>query len=190
MGFSFAVFHTFFGLPIGRLADSHSRRSLIAAGIATWSLFSAGCGLARNFAQMLFLRMGVGVGEAALSPSAYSLLTDYFPPRRRATAMSIYSIGFTLARAPRQYWVDLWSAGPKAELTGQFRCSVTSVPGKSCFSPWDCPACCSRCSCTRSRNRFAVAVVRRPGVFLSESYSLMSKTIERPTSVIISASRL
>jgi MFS family permease len=89
MGFSFAVFYTFFGLPIGRMADSHSRRNLIAGGIATWSLFSAGCGLARNFAQMLFLRMGVGVGEATLSPSAYSLLTDYFPPRRRATAMSI-----------------------------------------------------------------------------------------------------
>jgi MFS family permease len=93
MGFSFAVFYTFFGLPIGRMADSHSRRNLIAGGVATWSLFSAGCGLARNFAQMLFLRMGVGVGEAALSPSAYSLLTDYFPPRRRATAMSIYSMG-------------------------------------------------------------------------------------------------
>jgi MFS family permease len=93
MGFSFAVFYTFFGLPIGRMADSHSRRNLIAGGIATWSLFSAGCGLARNFAQMLFLRMGVGVGEAALSPSAYSLLTDYFPPRRRAIAMSIYSMG-------------------------------------------------------------------------------------------------
>ena len=93
MGFSFAVFYTFFGLPIGRMADSHSRRNLIAGGIATWSLFSAGCGLAKNFGQMLFLRMGVGVGEAALSPSAYSLLTDHFPPRRRATAMSIYSMG-------------------------------------------------------------------------------------------------
>jgi MFS family permease len=81
MGFSFAVFYTFYGLPIGRMADSHSRRNLIAGGIATWSLFSAGCGLAKTFGQMLFLRMGVGVGEAALSPSAYSLLTDYFPPR-------------------------------------------------------------------------------------------------------------
>ena len=93
MGFSFALFYTFFGLPIGRMADSYSRRKLIAGGIATWSLFSAGCGLARNFGQMLLLRMGVGVGEASLSPSAYSLLTDYFPPRRRALAMSIYSMG-------------------------------------------------------------------------------------------------
>jgi MFS family permease len=96
MGFSFAVFYTFFGLPIARMADAHSRRQLIAGGIATWSLFSAGCGLARNFGQMLLLRMGVGVGEAALSPAAYSLLTDYFPPTRRAMAMSIYSMGIYL----------------------------------------------------------------------------------------------
>jgi MFS family permease len=93
IGFSFAVFYTFFGLPIGRLADSHSRRQLIAWSFATWSLFSAGCGLVKNFGQMLLLRMGVGGGEASLSPAAYSLLTDYFPPQRRATAMCIYSAG-------------------------------------------------------------------------------------------------
>jgi MFS family permease len=93
MGLSFAVFYTFFGLPLGRLADSKSRRTIIAAGFAFWSLFTAGCGLVRNFTQMLFMRMGVGVGEAALSPAAYSLITDYFPPKRRATAISVYSMG-------------------------------------------------------------------------------------------------
>jgi len=93
MGFSFAVFYTLFGIPLGRMADSRSRRQLIAGGVATWSLFTAGCGLAKSFGQLLALRMGVGVGEASLSPSAYSLLTDYFPPQRRATAMSIYSMG-------------------------------------------------------------------------------------------------
>jgi MFS family permease len=93
IGFSFAVFYTFLGLPIGRVADIYSRRQLIAVGISTWSLFCAGCGLAKNFGQMLFLRMGVGIGEASLSPSAYSLLTDYFAANRRAMAMSIYSMG-------------------------------------------------------------------------------------------------
>ncbi|MGH9674029.1 MAG: spinster family MFS transporter [Bryobacteraceae bacterium] len=93
MGFSFAIFYTFFGMPMGRLADMRSRRGLIAAGFAAWSLFTAGCGLARNYAQMLLLRMGVGVGEAALSPAAYSMITDYFPPRRLATAISVYSMG-------------------------------------------------------------------------------------------------
>lgn len=93
MGFSFAVFYTFFGIILGRLADTKSRRSIIAVGFVMWSLFTAGCGMARNFAQMLLLRMGVGVGEAALSPAAYSLITDYFPKQRRATAISVYSMG-------------------------------------------------------------------------------------------------
>lgn len=93
MGFSFAVFYTFFGIILGRLADSRSRRGLIAAGFVVWSVLTAGCGLAKNFWQMLLLRMGVGVGEAALSPAAYSLITDYFPKNRLATAISVYSMG-------------------------------------------------------------------------------------------------
>ncbi|MGH9846232.1 MAG: spinster family MFS transporter, partial [Blastocatellia bacterium] len=93
MGFSFAVFYSFFGMLLGRLADSRSRRTIIVIGFSLWSLMTAGCGLARNFVQMLLLRMGVGVGEASLSPAAYSLLADYFPPQRRATALSVYSMG-------------------------------------------------------------------------------------------------
>ena len=93
MGFSFALFYTFFGLPLGRLADSRSRRGLIAAGVFTWSLMTAGCGLARQYWHFLVLRLGVGVGEAALSPSAYSMIADYFPPRKLATALSVYAIG-------------------------------------------------------------------------------------------------
>ncbi|MBI3680367.1 MAG: MFS transporter [Acidobacteria bacterium] len=93
MGFSFAVFYTLFGIPLGRMADTQSRRTIIAAGFALWSLFTAGCGVVRNFAGMLLMRMGVGVGEASLSPAAYSLITDYFPPHRRATAMGVYGMG-------------------------------------------------------------------------------------------------
>jgi MFS family permease len=89
----FAVFYTFFGIMLGRLADIRSRRSIVAGGFTLWSLFTAGCSLARNFTQMLFMRMGVGVGEAALSPAAYSLITDYFPPTRLATAISVYCMG-------------------------------------------------------------------------------------------------
>jgi MFS family permease len=92
-GFSFAVFYTVFGLPLSRLADSHSRRGLIAAGFVIWSLFTAGCGLARNFSQLLAMRMGVGVGEASLSPAAYSMIVDYFPPQKRSTALSVYVTG-------------------------------------------------------------------------------------------------
>src|SRR5580693_5432535 len=93
IGFSFALFYTFFGIPLGRLADIYSRRLIIATGLVLWSGFTASCGLAQTFETMLLLRMGVGVGEAALSPAAYSLITDYFPRERLATALSVYSMG-------------------------------------------------------------------------------------------------
>jgi len=92
-GFAFAAFYTLFGIPIARLADSRSRRAIIAAGLATWSAMTAACGLARNYAGLFLARMGVGVGEAALSPAAYSTIADSFPPRRRSTAMGVYSLG-------------------------------------------------------------------------------------------------
>ncbi len=94
MGFSFAIFYAVFGIPLGRLADSRSRRSIIAAGMILWSVLTAACGVARYFWHFLLLRMGVGVGEAALSPSAYSLIADYFPKERRATAISVYSMAY------------------------------------------------------------------------------------------------
>ena len=93
IGIAFALFYVGFGIPLGRIADSRSRRGLIAAGFALWSLFSAGCGLARTFPQLALMRMGVGVGEASLGPAAWSLLTDYFPPRLRGVAQGIYGSG-------------------------------------------------------------------------------------------------
>ena len=93
MGFSFAIFYTLFGIPLGRLADTTSRRAIISIGIAFWSLMTAGCGLTKRFWDLALMRMGVGVGEATLSPAAYSLIADYFPPHRRSTAMSVYSMG-------------------------------------------------------------------------------------------------
>lgn len=96
MGLSFAVFYTFFGIPIGRLADSISRRGLIVSGLFFWSLMTAGCGLASHYWQFLLLRMGVGVGEATLSPAAYSLISDSFPRHKLATAISVYSMGIYL----------------------------------------------------------------------------------------------
>ena len=93
MGISFALFYTLFGFPIGRLADSRSRRNIITVGVISWSLCTAACGLASSYFQLFFMRLGVGVGEAALSPPAYSLLSDYFPSHRRALALSVYGAG-------------------------------------------------------------------------------------------------
>lgn len=96
MGLSFALFYSFLGLPIGRLADRASRRTIISWGIAIWSLMTALCGLARNYGQLFLARMGVGVGEAALSPPAYSMIADYFPRERLGTAIGVYSLGIYL----------------------------------------------------------------------------------------------
>ena len=92
-GFAFVVFYTFAGIPIARFADRTSRRSVIAIGLAVWSAMTAASGLARSFTQLALARIGVGIGEAAGSPPAHSLLSDYFPPERRATALSIYATG-------------------------------------------------------------------------------------------------
>ncbi|WP_068830560.1 spinster family MFS transporter [Pseudomonas sp. BMS12] len=96
MGLSFALFYTICGIPLGRLADTKSRRGLIAIGIIFWSAATAACGMAKQYWQFLFCRIGVGVGEAALSPAAYSLIADSFPPSRRATAMAVYGMGVYL----------------------------------------------------------------------------------------------
>lgn len=96
MGLSFAIFYTVCGIPLGRLADSNSRRGLIAFGVLFWSAATAACGMVRLYWQFLLCRIGVGVGEAALSPAAYSLIADSFPLERRATAISVYSMGVYL----------------------------------------------------------------------------------------------
>ncbi len=96
MGLSFALFYTLCGIPLGRMADNRSRRGLILFGVLVWSAMTAACGLARSYWQFLTFRVGVGVGEAALSPAAYSLIADSFPRERRATAISVYSMGIYL----------------------------------------------------------------------------------------------
>ena len=92
-GFAFAIFYTLLGIPIAWLADRASRRNIIAAGIAVWSLMTALCGLARTFGAMFLARVGVGVGEAALSPAAYSMIADLFPREKLGRALGVYSSG-------------------------------------------------------------------------------------------------
>jgi len=92
-GLAFGIFYTLLGVPMGRLADSSSRRNLVAVGIFFWSLMTAACAGARSFSSLFLARMGVGIGEATLSPAAFSLLSDYFPKRRLAMALSVFSMG-------------------------------------------------------------------------------------------------
>ena len=90
-GFAFAIFYTTLGVPIARLADRTDRRRLIAAGIAFWSAMTVLCGLARGFWELFLARIGVGVGEASLSPAAFSMLADAFPADRLGRALGVYS---------------------------------------------------------------------------------------------------
>ncbi|MGH1469748.1 MAG: spinster family MFS transporter [Cellvibrionaceae bacterium] len=92
-GTVFAVFYALFGIPLGRLADVWMRKSLIATGLFVWSIFTALSGTARSFYALAGYRVGVGVGEASASPAAFSMLSDYFLPKQRATAMAVYSSG-------------------------------------------------------------------------------------------------
>ncbi len=92
-GTAFALFYATLGVPIARLADVWVRRNIIAIGLVLWSAMTAVSGLVANFGQMVAARVGVGVGEAALSPPAHSMLAAYFPPERRATALGIYAMG-------------------------------------------------------------------------------------------------
>jgi MFS family permease len=92
-GFAFAIFYVTLGIPIARLADRRSRRNTVALSLGVWSIMTAVSGTAKNFIQLLLARIGVGVGEAGGSPPAHAMISDYFPPARRSTALSIYSAG-------------------------------------------------------------------------------------------------
>jgi MFS family permease len=93
LGPAFAVFFALVSLPMGRLVDRVRRTRFIAAGVALWSLMTAGSGLAASYGQLFALRMGVGIGEATLSPAAYSLAADHFPKRRLGLALAVYGLG-------------------------------------------------------------------------------------------------
>lgn len=90
-GTAFAIFYGILGLPLARLADRFNRRKLIIAGVVLWSLSTIGSGFSTTFMALIIFRIGLAIGEAALSPSAYSMIGDLFPPKYRNRAASIYS---------------------------------------------------------------------------------------------------
>lgn len=92
-GFAFAVIYVTAGIPIAYWADRGNRRNVISLAVAVWSGMTAMSGLAQNYGQLLLARIGVGLGEAGGSPPAHSMISDYYPPQKRATALSIYSSG-------------------------------------------------------------------------------------------------
>ncbi len=92
-GLAFSIFYTVMGLPIGRLVDRYNRRNIIAVGVVLWSVMTAACAFTRSFGALFLMRMGVGLGEAALNPSAVSMIADSFPKERLGAALGFYSMG-------------------------------------------------------------------------------------------------
>jgi len=95
-GTAFGLFYAFMGLPIARLAERRSRVKIVSVAVFVWSLLTALCGAAQSFAQLLLVRAGVAIGEAGGSPPSHSVISDYFPPNKRATALSIYTLAVPL----------------------------------------------------------------------------------------------
>jgi MFS family permease len=137
-GAAFAVFYALFGIPLGRLADNWSRVKLLSIGLTLWSAMTAASGFAYNQLTLTFARMGVGVGEATASPTAYSLISDYFPKRQKATALAIYSSGLYLGGGVSLFigamiveaWNRAYPAGGPMGLVGwQAAFLAVGIPG-------------------------------------------------------------
>lgn len=139
-GTAFAVFYAIFGIPLGKLADVWVRKKLIAIGLGFWSVMTALSGTARTFGALATYRIGVGIGEASATPAAYSMLSDYFSPALRTTALAVYSsgvyigsgIGIFLGGAILDYWDGNYPSHLSApfELKGwQVAFFVVGLPG-------------------------------------------------------------
>jgi predicted MFS family arabinose efflux permease len=124
-GTAFALLYAFGGIPIARLAERASRVNIITVALIVWSVMSALCGAAANFTQLLLIRVGVGVAEAGCSPPAHSLISDYFEPSRRTSALSIYtggiSLGYLLAAVAGGYVAQHWG--------WRSACAMVGLPG-------------------------------------------------------------
>lgn len=137
-GTAFGVFYSLFGIPLGRLADTWHRVRLMTVGLALWSTMTAASGLAQSGVGLAGARIGVGVGEATASPSAYSLISDYFPKRLRATALAIYSSGLYVGGGLSlgigglivQRWNHAYPSGGPLGLHGwQAAFMIVGIPG-------------------------------------------------------------
>ncbi|MFT4714402.1 MAG: MFS family permease, partial [Candidatus Azotimanducaceae bacterium] len=95
-GLSFALFYTTLAIPVALLADRWHRSRIIAIAIGIWSVMTMLCGAASNFVQLFLARVGVGIGESASGPASHSLIADYFPPERRASALGVYGAAVPL----------------------------------------------------------------------------------------------
>jgi predicted MFS family arabinose efflux permease len=124
-GLTFALFYVVVGLPIARWADQGNRRNIVAISLTIWSAMTAISGFAQNYWQLLLARIGVGIGEAGGSPPSHAMISDYFPPEKRATALSIYSTGIYIG-----IMIGFLAGGYIAETFGwRYAFFIVGLPG-------------------------------------------------------------
>jgi len=152
-GLAFALFYTVLGLPLGRIADTKNRRNLVTIGVMVWSVMTALCSAARSFGMLFLTRIGVGVGEATLSPGSFSLITDYFPRERLGRALSLYSMGIFIGSG-----LALIVGGTVVQMTASM--PSIDVPILGAIAPW----------------RFTFLVVGLPGLLIG----LWALTLKEP----------
>ncbi|MBP6619629.1 MAG: MFS transporter [Leadbetterella sp.] len=129
MGLSFAMFYSLFGIMIGRLADTKNRTKIIMLGISIWSVMTSLCAGIGNYLQFFLARMGVGVGESTLSPSANSLIADLFPKEKLGRATSVFTLGVFLGSG----LATLIGSGIVAKLPTE---GMVSLPILGDIFPW------------------------------------------------------
>src|SRR5258706_6115000 len=113
LGSAFIWIYAIFGVPLGRIADSASRKKLLAWGVVTWTAMTASAGLATTYPMLFLSRVGVGVGEAACAPTATSWLGDLFPPTRRSRVLALFMLGVPVGAA-----LGFFFSGPIAQAYG------------------------------------------------------------------------
>jgi MFS family permease len=156
IGPAFALFYATMGLPLGWLADRQRRTWIVASGIALWSAATAASGMARGFWHLFFARMGVGVGEATLSPCAMSMIGDSFPPERRGKPVAVYSAALSLG-------AGIASLIGAIVLTWAKTSTSIEMPLIGALKPW----------------QFAFVVVGAPGFLLAIAFLFIPEPVRR-----------
>ncbi|HEY2845465.1 MAG TPA: MFS transporter [Bryobacteraceae bacterium] len=152
-GLAFSLFYTLMGLPIGRIADRWNRRNLIVGGILVWSLFTTLSSVAKSFLLLFSTRIGVGVGEATLSPAGYSMLSDYFPKQKLGAAISVFYMGVFIGSS-----LAMLVGGTTVDLLA--RTPIIMVPVLGAMASW----------------RLTFVIVGLPGIL----FAMLAWTIREP----------
>ena len=159
---AFVIVYAIAGVPLGRLSDTKSRKKILAAGLAAWSVLTAATGAAWSFVSLVMIRMGVGVGEASCAPAATSMIGDLFPTQKRARAMGVFMLGLPLGLI-----LAFFTVGAMVKAFGSWRAPflIAAVPGLLLA--------------------LFVLIIREPKRGAAETVDIGSEPIDKPLSRIL-----